>query len=114
MCRVPAGVEPCDIAIRKLVETSHRTCREVRVRHFVRQRPGGGRDEQGAIHWLTNLSKVDELPGRQRYHVCAFVRSTSSLTQSLVEIRSMLTRRDPNLRAMVFCVQCGCASNLAH
>ena len=84
------------------------------LRHFVRQRPGGRRDEQGAVHRLTNLSQVDELPRRQRYHVCAFVRSTSPLAQSLVEIRSMLTRRDPNLGAMVFCVQCGGASDLAY
>jgi hypothetical protein len=82
---VSSSIEPRDIGLWKLVETRHWAFREVRIRHFARKRPSGRRDEQGAVQRVANLPQIDELAGKKRDHRLAPIRSTTSLTQGLIE-----------------------------
>ena len=64
---------------------------------------------------MADLTEVNDLAARKRNHICicAFVGAASVLAKRLIQERSMLPRRYPDLRAVVFGVKCGCTDDLA-
>src|SRR5258708_18507629 len=92
LSRVSPCVEPGNISLWKLVETSHRKCRKVRMGHLACERPETRGDEQRPVHRATGFTQVDELPASKRHHLIAPIRTASSLTESFIEIRSVLAR----------------------
>src|SRR6266567_4426389 len=63
---------------------------------------------------MSEFSKVDDPFGNKEPHSFEPISSATFLTHRLVEIRRMFPWRNPNVCSLVFCVQCGGASNLAY
>src|ERR1035438_141644 len=97
-------VKPCYVRIWHLVETSNRLRREVRVAHFVHKRPFARCDKDRTVHGIAGLTEIDDPAGAKCHHIDALVCATPGFAERLIQVRSVLARRDPNLGAVLLSI----------